>query len=124
MKVVRHGKPSRAYTSTLRDPRQSDYTALVNAAIEAIIAGEDDIYIAFAYVLKFPADFPKGILVEKLDDKNIRKIKARKLLKWLNDRGHTGFTTEDIRGAVIASGLTMMRMNDMLMMDDPPLVYT
>lgn len=98
MKVVRHGKPSNQYLETLRKPRKDDYKRLVQVALEAIVQGEKDVLIAFAYVLKFPDDFPRGILIEKLDDKNIHRIKARKLLKWLNENGHTDITAEMLAG--------------------------
>lgn len=113
MKVNRHGKPSKKYLSTLREPRKDDYTRLVNAAVEAIIAGESDVLIAFAYVLKYPADFPKGVLVEKVDDKNIRRVKAKKLLAWLNAKGHTDITTDSLRGAIISSGLVFAAFDEM-----------
>lgn len=112
MKVNRHGKPSNAYLKTLREPKRADYQVLVNAALEAIIEGENDVLIAFPYVLKYPADFPKGILVEKVEDRNIRKVKARKLLKWLNDNGHTPITSESLRGAMISNGLAFAAFDE------------
>lgn len=97
MKVIRHGKPSNAYLSTLERPKKHDWNLLVRSCVEAIVQGEEDVIIAFSYVLKFPKGFPRGILEEKVDDKNIHRIKARKLLTWLNEKGHTDITVEDLR---------------------------
>lgn len=105
MNVVRHGKPAKAYLETLRSPVEGDYKKLVNAALGAIIEGERDVLVAFAYILKFPDDFPKGILVEKVDDRNVHRIKSKKLLRWLNDNGHTEITMDMLRGQVIAFGM-------------------
>lgn len=113
MKVNRHGKPAKAYTDTLREPKKDDYQRLVNAVLEALIAGKKDVCIAFPYVFKFPADFPKGVLEEKVDDVNIRRCKAKKLLDWLREHGHTEVTTESLRGAMIRNGLTMAWMDEM-----------
>ena len=113
MKVVRHGKPSKLYTDTLRSPTSDDYERLVSAAVEAVIGGSTDVLVAFAYTLKFPEDFPKGILVEKVEHKNVHRIKAKKLLKWLYDHGHTDITTDTIRGALIADGLAMKQFDEM-----------
>lgn len=105
VKVNRHGKPSKAYLDTLRAPTRADWESLVHAAVSAVISGEKDVLVAFAYVFKFPRDFPKGVLVEKVDDKNIRRVKASKLLKWLRDHGHTEITMEDLRVQQIAFAL-------------------
>lgn len=117
MEVTRHGKPSNKYLNTLREPQKKDYLVLVNAALEAIISGEDDVLIAFAYVLKYPADFPKGVLVEKVDDKNIRRVKAKKLLAWLNAKGHTDITMDSLRGAIISNGLRFAAFDEMCEFD-------
>lgn len=98
MKVIRHGKPKKEYLATLkRRPTKADYDKLVTACMEAIINGEIDVLVSFAYVAKFPKGFPKGILVQKVDDKNIHRIKARKLLTWLNENGHTLVTVEALK---------------------------
>lgn len=102
MKVNRHGKPSKAYTSTLRAPTRADYESLVRGCLEAVISGSKDVMVAFAYTVKFPEDFPKGTIVEKVDAKTVRKIKANRLLKWLNDHGHTDITMEMLRVQQIA----------------------
>lgn len=113
MKVNRHGKPSNAYLKTLREPNKADYQRLVNATLEALIAGKKDVYIAFPYVFKYPADFPKGILEEKVDDVNIRRCKAGKLLAWLNANGHTDVTSESLKGAMISNGLASAAFDEM-----------
>jgi hypothetical protein len=97
VKVVRHGKPSNAYLATLRKSKKSDYDLLVKACIEALVSGENDVIICFSYTMKFPAGFPKGVLESKVDDKNIHRIKARKLLTWLHENGHTEATVEMVK---------------------------
>jgi hypothetical protein len=96
-KVVRHGKPSNAYLDTLRKPKKSDYDLLVKSCIEALVSGENDVIIGFSYVTKFPAGFPRGILEYKVDDKNVHRIKARKLLTWLHENGYTDATVEGLK---------------------------
>lgn len=113
MKVNRHGKPAKEYTDTLREPKREDYQRLVNAVLEALIAGKKDVYIAFPYVFRFPADFPKGVLEEKVEDVNIRRCKARKLLDWLREHGHTEVTMESLKGELIRSGLTQVWFDEM-----------
>lgn len=98
MKVIRHGKPKKEYLATLRNkPTKADYDRLVKACMEAIISGEKDVIVSFAYVAKFPKDFPRGILEQKIDDKNIFRIKARKLLTWLHNNGHTLITVDALK---------------------------
>lgn len=97
MKVVRHGKPSNAYLRTLRKPKKNDYDKLVKAAIEAIVNGEVDVIVAFPYTFKFPKDFPTGVKTKGEGVANFHRIKARKLLTWLREHGHTEVTVKDIR---------------------------
>lgn len=118
MKVVRHGKPSKQYLQTLRSPDQEDYGRLVNVCLEAIVSGEKDVIIAFAYVLKFPDDFPKGILMEKIDDRNLHRIKAKKLLVWLHDNGHTEITSDMLRGQMVSFGIESARLDKLFGDDD------
>jgi hypothetical protein len=98
LKVNRHGEVSKAYRATLRQPKREDYEMLVRATLEALIEGRNDVIMTFSYLMKYPKDFPKGILEEKRDDgSNVRRIKANKLLAWLRSRGYTDITTEMIR---------------------------
>lgn len=112
MKVIRHGKPSKEYTATLRDAAKADYDALLKACLTAIIEQEKDILVAFAYTLKFPDDFPRGILIEKVDAKNVHRIKAKKLLEWLNKHGHTDITMESLFGQLVSFGKQMSKWED------------
>jgi hypothetical protein len=75
---------------------------LVRGAVEALISGSTDVLVAFPYVFKFPKDFPKGVLVEKTPTANIRRVKAKKLLDWLRQRGYTDITTDALRAAQIS----------------------
>lgn len=98
----RRGRPTKAYLSTLKRATSDDYQKLVRGAVEALISGSTDVLISFPYVFKFPEDFPKGILVEQTETTNVRRIKAKKLLAWLRERGHTDITTEALRAAQIS----------------------
>jgi hypothetical protein len=114
MKVNRHGKPSKAFTSRLKAPTRADYERMVSACVEAIVRGSADVLARFPYTLRFPKDFPRGILEVKYEDgTNVHRIKARKLLAWLNARGYTDITTDSLRGAIISSGLALAAFDEM-----------
>lgn len=98
----RHGKPSAAYLATLRKPTNKDYDLLTQACLEAIISGENDVIVLFSYLMKFPADFPKGILEQKQGPDDVRRIKARKLLTWLHEHDHTDITVEALKQQRVA----------------------
>lgn len=112
MKVVRHGRPHPKYLATLRKPKRADYEKLVKACLEALIQGQIDVIIAFPYVMKFPKDFPRGILERKVDDANIHRIKAKKLLDWLRSRGYTDITTDMLRARQISLTKFMQRIGE------------
>lgn len=79
---------------------------MVHGCLEALIRGEKDVLVLFPYVLKFPEDFPRGILEVKYDDgSNVHRIKAKKLLQWLHEKGHTDITMDSLKGHQIAFGL-------------------
>lgn len=94
--IVRHGRPHRSYLATLRAPTKKDYEKLVRVCMEVLIRDELDVTIAFAYTLKLPDTFPRGILERKEGASNIHRIKARKLLAWLYEQGHTSLTLDDL----------------------------
>lgn len=112
-KVIRHGKPSKAFTSRLRGATSLDFDALVAACLNGLLNGSEDVLMRVPYTLKFPKGFPKGIRDTEYDDgTNVHKIKARKLLAWLCDNGHTGVTMEDLTGHIIRFGLWQKRLDD------------
>lgn len=112
MKVERHGKPSKAFTSRLRAATSDDYERMVSACVEAIVRGSEDVLALFPYTMKFPKDFPRGILEVKYEDgSNVHRIKAKKLLAWLHEKGHTEITMDSLKGAIISNGLAMARFD-------------
>ena len=118
MNVTRHGKPSRAFTGTLRAPTSDDYDLLVHSAVEAIVGGSTDVLVSFAYTLKFPDSFPRGILVEKTESGgNVHRIKAKRLLKWLGDNGYTDITTTSLWGQSVSFGLLTTKLDNMFDID-------
>lgn len=94
--VVRHGKPSNAYLATLRYPTRKDFDKLVKACLEALICDEIDVIISFTYTMKLPDTFPRGVFEAREGANNLRRIKAQKLLTWLNENGHTEFTVDKL----------------------------
>jgi hypothetical protein len=112
MRYERHGKPPTKYLETLRKPLKKDYEKLVHACVEAIVQGEKDVLIAFSYILKFPEGFPRGILEYKDGTSNIHRIKARKLLVWLNEQGHTEITLQGLRYQAMMLGQLTSFLNN------------
>lgn len=95
--ICRHGKPSNAFKAMLRPAETRDYDNLVEVCITAIANDEVDVFLSFAYTMKFPDTFPRGICVSKESDgSNVHKVKAKRLLMWLHDNGHTAATVEMI----------------------------
>jgi len=93
--VVRWGKPSNAFQATLRPAATKDFEKLVEVCLSALIADEVDVLISFAYTMKFPEDFPRGICMSKESNgSNVHRIKAKRLLVWLNENGYTAATVE------------------------------
>ena len=95
--VIRHGRPSKAFLATLRKATKADMARLAVGAITTIIEGEVDLIVSFPYTFKFPAGFPKGLSVGVEGSSNLRRIKARKLLTWLQESGYTDVTVESIK---------------------------
>jgi hypothetical protein len=89
---ARRGRPTKAFLKGLKRPRKADYDRLVRGAIEAILSGSEHVLVAFPYTVKFPKGFPKGVLVEKTLVSNIYRVRARLLLEWLHEHGHTEIT--------------------------------
>jgi hypothetical protein len=107
----RHGKPRNDYLNSLKKPKRADYEKLVHACVDAIVQGEKDIIVAFAYTLKFPKDFPKGILERKEGNNNIHRIKARKLLMWLHSKGYTPITVAGLKYQAMELGKVTSFLN-------------
>lgn len=99
---ARHGKPSDAYRASLHKAGKADYTKLLAAVLRVLIDESIDFEVAFNYTLKFPADFPKGLLLRREGLVNVRKLRADRVLRWLNSKGHTDITIETIRRAKIS----------------------
>jgi hypothetical protein len=94
---MKRGRPTKKYVNSLRKPTASDYNRLVQTCVEAIIEGENDILVSFSYLTTFPTGFPKGITAGTCGAVVTRKIKARKLLTWLNTSGYTEISVEGLK---------------------------
>jgi hypothetical protein len=53
--------------------------------------GIETVLFEFPFWCKFDKTFPKGVVVEKTLETNVRKINAVKLLNWLYDNGHSPY---------------------------------
>lgn len=93
----RHGTPSKAFLSTLRPAGRDDWNKLVTAVLSVLIEGGEDIILEFPYNAKFPEDWPRGIKTKGEGLTDTYRIKARKLLLWLNEHNHTSITASDIQ---------------------------
>ena len=97
--VSRRGQPRKDYVASLRKASKADYSALVDAAIAALIGGEKDVLIAFSYLVRLPKDFPKRWKVETDASgyADVWKVNAATLLHWLKEHGYTTMTPLQIR---------------------------
>lgn len=85
---------------TLKKASEPDWSRLEQAAVAALVQGEKDVLIAFSYVFKYPTDFPKGVLHHQEGPCDVRRVKAVKLLHWLNTHGYSTITPLDVRNQV------------------------
>lgn len=91
--------------------------------MSAIIKGDDDVIIAFSYLTKFAQDFPKGIAVRREGELAVRKIKARKLLTWLNEHGYTDVSVEQLKKqreafSKVEASFSKLGLDDNQLIDD------
>lgn len=90
-------RPTFAYKASLRLPTKHDYTKMLMACVEAVLAGKPEITLVVSHLTRFPADFPKGIVFKREMPLIWRRIKANRLINWLNNHGYSQVTMEDLR---------------------------
>ena len=113
--VIRHGKPSNAFKASLRSYATKDIDKLIEVSITAIANDEIDVFISFAYTIKFPETFPRGICVSRESDgSNVHKVKAKRLLMWLHDNGHTAATVEMVGVQKRAFAESMRKLDNLI----------
>jgi hypothetical protein len=84
-------------TRRTQGAKEQMYAQMAKACVAAVIQREWDILVTFPYFVKFKdKTFPHGILVSKTPTTNVYKIKVRKLLDWLHEKGYSKFCTEDV----------------------------
>jgi hypothetical protein len=93
----RTGRPTDAQWAALRPLGTDDIQKLLLAAIEAVLKGEKDIILGTHYLTKFADDFPIGVFLKKEGELDYRRVKANRLMRWLNSNGHTPLTMEHLR---------------------------
>lgn len=91
------GRPSYAYKASLQEPTKEHYQQLLLACVTAILNDQTEVILAVSHLTKFPDDFPKGLIVATQRPVVYRRIKANRLIHWLNNNGHTEVTMEDLR---------------------------
>ena len=113
--VTRHGKPSNAFKANLRSIAARDIDKLIEVSITAIANDEIDVFISFAYTMKFPDTFPRGICISRQNDgSNVHKVKAKRLLMWLHDNGHTAATVEMVGVQKRAFAESMRKLDNLI----------
>lgn len=90
-------RPTKAYKASLRKPKKEDYLDLLLACIETLTKGQKEIVLVVSHLTEFPEGFPKGLIVKTELPKVYRRIKATRLLKWLNSIGFSEVTREDLK---------------------------
>lgn len=95
------GRPSKAQKAALRGMAEADYAALEKACVQAFLLGESHVILALSHMTKLADDFPNTTIVKREPSKIHVKVRANRLLAWLNKHGYTAFTSEDIRVAQI-----------------------
>lgn len=90
-------RPTFAYKASLRLPTKHDYTKMLMACVEAVLNGKPEITLVLSHLTKLPKDFPKGIVFRRETPLIWRRIKANRLINWLNDNGYAMVTMEDLR---------------------------
>ena len=68
---------------------REDYERMAAGAIEALAGGNRDVLLTFPWFVKIDKTFPRGICVAKTMTTNTYRVKARKLLDWLHERGYS-----------------------------------
>ena len=102
MTFTRHGEVSKAFRDSLRSISAEDYKELEISCVEALVNGEPDIILALPYTCKLPKGFPKGVRVKEEGPVNFYRIKVKRMLEWLNEKGQSIITVDMIR---VQSGL-------------------
>lgn len=99
---MNEGRPTKEYRATLRKATRRDYMRLLRGTLEALLQGHTDVLFVSSYLTKFPKDFPKGVLHWREGKLVCRRVKAKKLLNWLREHGHTDITMELLKGQQIS----------------------
>lgn len=83
---------------------------LVVGVLEALINGEEFVLLKTSYLFKWPTDFPKGKIIRQEGREDIRTLRARRLLEWLRERGHTTVTLDELRGLRLSVGRRIIEL--------------
>jgi len=97
----RRGRPSKEYRETLKGMTEQEYAMLEKACVQAYLTGKKHVILVLSHLTSLADDFPNVTTVKRVGKNNHVKVRASLLLKWLFDKGHTAFTSEDIRIAQI-----------------------
>jgi hypothetical protein len=97
-------------TSRSRGKKEEMYNKMANAAIQALVNREMDILLTFPFFVKIQKGFPKGILIEKTLTTNTYKVKTKKLLDWLYEKGYSNYNSDSVMEATRQFNFNITRM--------------
>lgn len=94
--MLRNGRPPARLTDACNKADEETYKKLAQAATDAIIKREKNVYVLFPYFVKFVEGFPKGVKKPYDKERDVYKIKADKLMDWLYNNGYSVHSYADV----------------------------
>jgi len=94
----------KAHKAVLKPLDSQQIDALILAVVDAYSNGRENINLKVSYLTKFADDFPKGVCYLREGLFNYHRIKANRLVKWLNAHGYFKPTPFELRGLLISHG--------------------
>ena len=89
-------KPKLSAYENTHSATQATFQAMEQACVEAIVERKLSVEFTFPYFAKFPKGFPPKIIASENSSTITYRIKARKLLEWLNKEGHSTQTPKSV----------------------------
>lgn len=99
------GRPSKAYKDSLRLPKKADYDMMLQKCVEALLDKQDEVILIVSHLVKFPKDFPKGMIVRTEIPNVIRRVKVSRLMRWLKAKGYTQISGEQLGWGLMSLSL-------------------
>lgn len=116
--IKRH-KPKSTVRDKMDPAERKDYEKMASACVQAIIAGQDNVFLSFPYFVKFKSKgFPRGQVVEKTATANVHKINAIRLLDWLYAHGFSQWDYKAVKAASYKFKLKLTSIERKLDLED------